>query len=113
MKETDYKAIHDEVETQLLMTSWLILDYVELDVAIQLVFNIYLTNDILKGFGQDIEGVISVISSRDRISTIAGGHSSFYKNDSPLCYYEQLDEDVNQILIVLQASIERMEYNSE
>lgn len=111
MKETNYQTIHDEVMAQLLMTEWSITDYLGLDQAIQIVFNIYLTNDVLQGFGQDVKGVISVISSRYRISVIADGSSSWYQEREGICIYDNLDEDVNRILIALQAAITRMQFN--
>lgn len=111
MKVTNYDSVRVEIEFQLTMTQWSILDYVELDTAILIVFNIYMMSSDCSGFGQDIDGVISVISSKDRISTIANGTSSFYKDDAPICQYNDLEDDINQILIVLQASIERMQSN--
>lgn len=110
MKVTNYEEIRKEVESQLITTDWLILDYLDLDDAILVVCNIYLTNDRLQGFGQDFRNAISVISSPTRISVIVEGSSSFYKQTFPICEYNDLDADIGQILIVLQAAMERYEY---
>lgn len=112
MKESDLNAVRQEVQDQLLQSNWSILEYVDLDDAIMLVSNIYFTSDRLKGFGQDVEGVISVISSRFRISVIIDEASSFWKDDEPICQYNNLDEDIGEILLCLQAAIERAEYNA-
>lgn len=111
MKETDYSKIATEIENQLDSYDWLILDYVTNEVATQIVLGIYVTNDLMKGFGQNVPNVISIISSPDRISTIANGTSSFYKVEGGICLYESLPDDINTILITLEGSIARMQCN--
>lgn len=113
MKETDLNAIHTEIQTQLNENPWKVLEYLSIEDATILVMNIYLTNDSQKGHGQDFINSLSVISSQTRIAVIKGKNSSFFKSDLPLCQYNQLWEDIEQILIVLDASIERMEYNEQ
>lgn len=112
MKVTDYNEVWQEVETQLQVTEWSILNYVSLDVATMLVVNMYLTGDILKGLSQGIPNSISVISSDDRISVIVDGCASFYKSDGPMCQYEDLSDDIEQILMILDAALVRMEARS-
>lgn len=112
MKVTDYNEVWEEVETQLQVTEWSILNYVSLDVATMLVTNIYITSDIAKGFGQDIPDSLSVISSADRISVIANGCSSFFKSDGNMCLFESLSDDVEQILMILDAALVRIETRS-
>lgn len=109
MKVSDLNQILTEATSQLMEEEWSILEYIDLPTAAIIVLNIYLTNDILNGFGQDVGGAISVISSTYRISTIANGHSSFYKSDLPICDYETLDVDIHEILFFIQTSIDRME----
>lgn len=111
MKETDYSKIATEIESQLDSYDWLILDFVSNDVAVQVVLGIYITSDWIKGFGQDIPNTISIISSRDRISTIANGTSSYYKIEGGICLYESLSDDINSILVALEGSIARMQCN--
>lgn len=109
MKENDLNAVRTEIESQLDDQDWRILDYLTRDQATLVVCNIYNTNDSAKGFGQDFEDCISIISSRQRISAIASGAHSFYKSETPLCMYQNLADDVHQILIVMEAAIQRME----
>lgn len=111
MKETDYSKIATEIESQLDSYDWLILDFVSNDVAVQVVLGIYITSDWIKGFGQDIPNTISIISSHDRISTIANGTSSYYKMEGGICLYESLQDDINSILVALEGSIARMQCN--
>ena len=110
MKVSDLNQILTEATTQLTDNEWSILNYVDVSTAAIMVLNIYLTNDILNGFGQDVGGAISVISSTYRISTIVNGHSSYYKSGLPICDYEELEGDIHEILFCIQTSIDRMEY---
>lgn len=109
MKVNDLNQILTEATSQLTESEWSILEYVDLRTAAIMVLNIYLTNDILNGFGQDVGGAISVISSRYRIATIANRHHSYYKSEIPICDYEELDVDIHDILFCIQISIDRME----
>lgn len=109
MKFTDLNQIYSEALAQLEGQEWAVLDYLSVENAAWAVSAIYQTNDLDKGFGQDFEGSISIISSRKRISVIANGTSSYYKQDAPLCEYESLPDDIAEILMVLETAIQRME----
>jgi len=109
MKVSDLNQILTEATSQLMEQEWSILEYVDLSTAAIMVMNIYMMNDILNGFGQDVGGAISVISSTYRIATIANRHHSFYRCDLPICDYEELDVDIHEILLCIQTSIDRME----
>lgn len=107
-KVTDYNEILTEVNTQMASQEWTITDYMTEDHAVIVVANIYLMNDLCKGFGQDIDNSVSVISSRQRISVIYGGQCGMFKYDEELCIYESLQDDISVILMVLQAAFDRM-----
>lgn len=107
-KVTDYNEILTEVKNQLAGQEWTITDYMTEDNAAIVVANIYLMNDLCKGFGQDIDNSVSVISSRQRISVIYGGRCGMFKHNEELCLYESLQDDVSVILMVLQAAFDRM-----
>lgn len=109
MKVSDLNQILTEATSQLTDEEWSILEYVDLSTAAIMVLNIYLTNDILNGFGQSVDETFTVISSTYRIATISNGHSSFYKSDYPICEYEELDVDIHEILFFIQTAIDRME----
>lgn len=109
MKVTDLNAIKAEVEAQLSDDEWKILEYLTFGQSTLVVLNIYNTNDFVKGFGQDIEESISIISNNRKISAIHGSHASYWKTDIDICGYKDLKEDIKSILIVLDAAINRME----
>ena len=97
-----------EARTQLDADDWAILNYVSNEVAAIMVTNIYTMADLVSGFGQDIPRTISVISNNSRISVIADGAASYYKHDGAICEYDDLEADIHEILIVMEAAIQRM-----
>lgn len=109
MKVIDLNAVRAEVEAQLSDDEWKILEYLTFGQSTLVVLNIYNTNDFVKAFGQDIEDSISIISNNRRISAIHGSHASYWKTDTDICEYKNLQEDITSILIVLEAAINRME----
>lgn len=108
-KVTDMNEVRAAVAENLAEMGSAILDYLLLDEAITCITMIYLTNDNMAGFGQDYANNPSIISSRHRIAIIYQGHHSFYKCDTPICDYEDLEDDVNNIRITLDAAIARWE----
>lgn len=86
-------------------------EYIEREEVYHCITMIYVNNDTQSGLGQDFTQGISVVASRTRISIIGDGAMSFYKNDGPICRYEDLVEDITQIVIVMNAAIERWTYN--
>lgn len=86
-------------------------EYIEPEEVYHCITMIYVNNDTQSGLGQDFTQGISVIASRTRISIVGDGAMSFYKNDGPICKYEDLVEDITQIVIVINAAIDRWLYN--
>lgn len=111
MKENDVAKVVAEVTTQIEQTEWSVLDYITKEKAILAVSWIYMMADLTTGYGQDFLPDLSIISSPKRISVIHGRYSSMYDNGEDIVWYDDLAMDINQILICLQAAIERMEYN--
>ena len=120
MKITDYSVIQNAIENQLLDQEWSIEQYMNDSAIILAVANIYTTNDLVSGFGQDYtntEGAageivyekLSIISNRERISIILDSHMSYYKSDIPICGYQSLDEDIYNIMIIVQTVLDRIE----
>lgn len=108
-KITDYSEIKNIAARILTQMDSSLLDYLMLEDAAQCVAIIYLTNDITSGFGQDYLDNISVISSPWRISIIFQGKQSFYKSDTNICQYNDLEDDLTQIITVADAAIARWE----
>jgi len=120
MKITDYTVIQNAILGQLLDQDWSIEDYLSETAIVLAISNIYTTNDLMSGFGQDFSNMvsascigvyekISIISSRDRISIILDSRMSYYKSDVPICGYESLDEDIAYIFMVIQLVLDRIE----
>lgn len=86
-------------------------EYIEPEEVYHCITMIYVNNDTQSGLGQDYSQGISVVASETRISIIGDGAMSFYKNDGPICRYEDLVEDITQIVLVLNTAIERWRYN--
>lgn len=120
MKITDYSVIQNEIQNQLLDQDWSIEDYLSETAIVLAVANIYTTNDLMSGFGQDFSNSVgaladevyqnmSIISSRDRISIIIDSRMSYYKSDVPICGYESLEEDIAYIFMVIQLVLDRID----
>lgn len=110
MKELNLSLVYEEAVTQIDGNDWDIAEWCGKTVAALAVTNIYATNDICRGFGQDfMELDISVISSPKRISLIYGIESTFVRSDVPICGYESLSEDIYSILVNIQACFDRLD----
>lgn len=107
-KITDYSIVQAEIARQLALNDYDIVEILGEDLALLAVLNIYMTNDVCKGFGQDFQEKVSVISSRQRISVIIGRKASNYKNDEPICLYRDLSDDINEILMLIQTVFDRL-----
>lgn len=109
MKETDYSVVRQKAEKCLQSQQWELLSYITIDNASYIVANIYMMSDKVVGYGQDIVGGLSIISSVQTISTIYGKTASHYKADLPICGYEDLETDIEYIIICIDASLLRMQ----
>lgn len=110
-KVTDYNAVIAEITKQLETTDWSLVDLIGDELAIICVLNIYMTADSMKGFGQDFHTEVSVISSNRVISMIVRRHSSHYVPTGGVCQYENLAEDIENILISIQAVYDRIDFD--
>lgn len=97
-----------------------LVEYIGRDAAIFSVLAIYQTNNLCRGYGQDFVNLagrewmsgaekVSVISFENGVSVILDSVSSRYQDRFPMCGYEDLDEDLTQICICIQAAIDRMQ----
>lgn len=110
MKELNLSLVYEEAITQIENNEWDIAEWCGKTVAALAVTNIYATNDICRGFGQDFKEMdISIISSSNRISLIAWGTSTFVRSDTPICGYESLSDDIWAILVYVQACFDRID----
>ena len=120
MKIQDYSVIQNAIQNELLEQDWTIEEYLNEPAILLAVANIYTTNDLVSGFGQDfrktdgaggesIEEKISIISNRERISIIVDSRMSYYKSNVPICGYESLEEDIAYIFMIIQLVFDRIE----
>lgn len=109
MKVTDLNEIKAVAAEEFSQQGGKILDYLTLGEATDLLTMIYVTNDRAAGFSVDYLGNLNVISSPTRISILFLGHHSFYKHDGTICLYNDLEDDIHEINIVLDAALDRWE----
>lgn len=109
MKVTDYNVVLAAATNKLEKDTCLILDYLTMDEAAQCMTMIYLCSDLMDAITMDYTGNISVIASPYRIAILYLKHQSFYKGDTPICLYNDLEEDINEIALRLEAALERWE----
>lgn len=97
-----------------------LVEYIGRSAAIFCVLAIYQTNNLCSGYGQDYVPdayrmmicdykKVSVISFENGVSVIVDSASSRYQDRFPMCGYEDLDEDLTQICICIQAAIDRIQ----
>lgn len=97
-----------------------LVDLIGREPAIFCVLAIYQTNDLCSGYGQDfapnasemmIHGhkKVSVISFENGVSVIVDSASSRYQDRFAMCGYVDLEEDLAQICICIQAAIDRIQ----
>lgn len=118
-KVMDYAVLQQVIQEELDLHDCDLEELIGSDLTIMCIMNVYLTNDVCKGFGQDFvttepaypdgtETKTSVISAPQRISIITDIGMSYYKTDDTLCGYEDVHEDVANIIIVIQTVLDRI-----
>lgn len=96
-----------------------LVEYIGYEAAIFCVLAIYQVNDICRGYGQDFTNLagrevisgaekVSVISFETGVSVIIDSASSRYQDRFAMCGYTDLNEDLTQICICIQAAIDRI-----
>lgn len=109
MKVTDYNVVLAAATNKLEKDTCLILDYLTIDEAAQCMTMIYLCSDLMLAITMDYTGNISVIASPYRIAILYLLHQSFYKSETPICLYEELEDDINEIALRLEAALKQWE----
>lgn len=118
-KVTDYAQLQQVIQEELDLHDCDLEELIGSDLTMMCIANIYMTNDICKGFGQNFvtvesaypdgaETKTSIISARQRISIITDIGMSYYKTDYNLCGYEDVHVDVADIILVIQAVLDRI-----
>lgn len=123
MKVTDYNAVAECIAAKIDELCPDLVESIGRDAAIFCVLAIYQTNNLCRGYGQDFVNLagrewisghekVSVISFENGTSVIVDSESSRYQDQFAMCGYENLDEDVTQICICIQAAIDRINSRS-
>ena len=118
-KVTDLSVIEEMIADMIDEKCPDLVDYIGYDAAIFCVLAIYQTNNLCKGYGQDFTNLagrewiggaekVSVISFENGVSVILNSKSSRYEDRFAMCGYTDLDEDLTQICICIQAAIDRI-----
>lgn len=118
-KITNLQEVAAMVATLLDETEYDIVEQIGLDSTIWAIMGIYMTNDLVSGYGQDFivpmgdispydPYKVSIISYRLGVSVIIDKKASKYQDNFPLCGYEDLHDDIYQILISIQAAIDKI-----
>lgn len=119
-KVTDLSVIQQAISDMIDEKCPDLVEYIGREQAIFCVLAIYQVNDICKGYGQDFTNKtirvmlggherVSVISFENGVSVIVDSESSRYQDRFPMCGYENLNEDLTQICICIQAAIDRIQ----
>lgn len=119
MKVTNYNEIDAMVRDLLPEMCPNLLEELGENQAVWCVMAIYLMNDVTSGYSQDFtltsdlspdgkRPLLSVISSPNKISIIDGNHMSYYTDSYDVCGYENLHDDIANILIWIQTVFDRI-----
>lgn len=119
-KVTDLSVIQQEIADMINEKCPDLVEYIGYEAAIFCVLAIYQVNDICRGYGQDFTNLagrevisgaekVSVISFETGVSVIVDSASSRYQDRFAMCGYADLNEDLTQICICIQAAFDRMQ----
>lgn len=119
-KVTDLSVIQQAISDMINEKCPDLVEYIGRDNAIWCVMAIYTTNDLCSGYGQDfyslvpfktnvLHSKVSVISFQNGVSVIVDSASSRYQDRFAMCGYTDLNEDLTQICICIQAAIDRIQ----
>lgn len=118
-KVTDLSVIQQAITDMINEKCPDLVEYIGYEAAIFCVLAIYQVNDICRGYGQDFTNLadrevisgaekVSVISFENGVSVIIDSASSRYQDRFAMCGYTDLNEDLTQICICIQAAIDRI-----
>lgn len=119
-KVTDLSVIQQAIADMINEKCPDLVDLIGREPAIFCVLAIYQTNNLCSGYGQDFapdayrmmilgHKKVSVISFENGVSVIVDSKSSRYQDSFAMCGYVDLNEDLTQICICIQAAIDRMQ----
>ena len=108
MKIEDLTELYDTIQDVIDSTIPTIFEYLSSQMLIYVVMNIYLNNDTSKAVTNHVNNSMTIIASEMRVSVIWDDHSTNYRCRVPLCLYENLDDDISNILSCIDICIDRL-----
>lgn len=108
MKIEDLTELYDTIQDVIDSTIPTIYEYLSSQMLIYVVMNIYLNNDTSKAVTNHVNNSMTIIASEKSVSVIWDGHSTNYRIRVPLCLYENLSNDIVNILSCIDICIDRL-----
>lgn len=108
MKIEDLTELYDTIQDVIDSTIPTIFEYLSSQMLIYVVMNIYLNNDTSKAVTNHVNNSMTIIASEKSVSVIWDGHSTNYRIRVPLCLYENLSNDIVNILSCIDICIDRL-----
>lgn len=108
MKETDLNVVYTTAQNVLEQNEYDLVELIGRNIAAMAVANIYNMFDMTEGYGQNFSTDVSLITGQSRMSVIIANQMSFYKPIDDLVSYEDLQDDLCNIAMVIQTVIDRI-----
>lgn len=113
MRQTDLGQLQTAIELKLDSQTWYLQSYIDDERIINVVAAIYLNNDVAIEVTTRIEP-LTIIATTKRISVIIDADqqtmkkSTYYKSQWAICKYENMSEDVQNILNIIDVCLLRL-----
>lgn len=108
MKIENLTELYDITQMVIDSTHPTIIDYMPSQMLTYVVMNIYLNNDTSKAVTNHVNNSMTIIASEMRVSVIWYKQSTNYRARIPLCLYENLSNDIVNILSCIDICIDRL-----
>jgi hypothetical protein len=108
MKIENLTELYDTIQMVIDNTQPTIIDYMTPQMLTYVIMNIYLNNDTSKSVTNHVNNSMTIIASEKSISVIWDDHSTNYRIRVPLCLYENLSDDIGNILSCIDICIDRL-----
>lgn len=108
MKIENLTELYETIQMVIDISKPTIIDYMPSQMLIYVIMNIYLNNDTSKAVTNHVNHSMTIIASECRVSVIWDGHSTNYRIRVPLCLYENLNDDIGNILSSIDICIDRL-----
>lgn len=113
MRQTDLGQLQTAIENQLDSQTWYLQSYIDDERIINVVAAIYLNNDVAIEVTTRI-APLTIIATNKRISVIIDAdqdtqkRSTYYKSSWAICQYQDMSEDVQNILNIIDVCLLRL-----